>query len=113
MIPHRLIAFALRTTLVSFALTAAASLARAQYPRISPEVSRQAAERAAAAERRSDEAWAGAQPAIQEWAAKGKPYLPGAAKPSDLPQAKIPAFPGAQGGGMYSFGGRGGRVWVV
>ena len=35
------------------------------------------------------------------------------AKPSDLPQAEIPAFPGAQGGGMYSFGGRGGKVFVV
>ena len=31
----------------------------------------------------------------------------------DLPQADIPAFPGAEGGGMYSFGGRGGRVFVV
>ena len=50
---------------------------------------------------------------IQEWEAKGKPYLPGAAEPKDLPQAKIPAFPGAWGGGMYSFGGRGGKVLVV
>ena len=31
----------------------------------------------------------------------------------DLPQATIPAFPGAEGGGMYSFGGRGGKVFVV
>ena len=29
--------------------------------------------------------------------AKGKPYIPWAAKPDDLPQAKIPAFPGAEG----------------
>ena len=34
-------------------------------------------------------------------------------EPKDLPQAKIPAFPGAWGGGMYSFGGRGGKVIVV
>ncbi|MCC5804716.1 MAG: hypothetical protein JJU00_00180 [Opitutales bacterium] len=33
--------------------------------------------------------------------------------PGDLPQADIPAFPGAEGGGKYSFGGRGGRVIVV
>ena len=54
-----------------------------------------------------------ALPVIEEWDAKGKPYIPWAAKPSDLPQAEIPAFPGAQGGGMYSFGGRGGKVFVV
>ena len=66
-----------------------------------------------AATARSDAAWEKAQPAIKAWAAKGKPYIPWAAKPEDLPQAKIPAFPGAEGGGMYSFGGRGGKVFVV
>lgn len=86
---------------------------QAQYPNVAPDIAREAAARQAAADRRSDEAFARALPVIQEWAAKGKPYLPGAAKPEDLPQAKIPAFPGAWGGGMYSFGGRGGRVIVV
>jgi len=52
-------------------------------------------------------------PEIAEWGKKGKPFIPWAAKPSDLPQAAIPAFPGAEGGGMYSFGGRGGKVYVV
>ncbi len=61
----------------------------------------------------SDAAWERAQPAIAEWAAKGKPYIPVANKPEDLPQAKIPAFPGAEGAGMYTFGGRGGKVIVV
>ncbi len=69
--------------------------------------------RQAAANKRSDEIFSRALPEIEAWAAKGKPYLPGAALPGDLPQAKIPAFPGAEGGGMYSFGGRGGRVIVV
>lgn len=69
--------------------------------------------RKAAADRRSDEIFARQLPEIQAWAAKGKPYLPGAGEPADLPQAKIPAFPGAEGGGMYAFGGRGGRVMVV
>lgn len=86
---------------------------RAQYPRISSEVKKQADEKLAAADRRSDEAWTRAWPEIERWAALGKPYLPGAAEPGDLPQARIPAFPGAQGGGMYSFGGRGGRVFTV
>jgi hypothetical protein len=51
--------------------------------------------------------------AIRAWAGKGKPYIPGAKQPGDLPQAMIPAFPGAWGGGMYSFGGRDGQVYVV
>ncbi|MCC5805549.1 MAG: hypothetical protein JJU00_04390 [Opitutales bacterium] len=33
--------------------------------------------------------------------------------PGDLPQADMPAFPGAEGGGKYSFGGRGGEAYVV
>jgi hypothetical protein len=52
-------------------------------------------------------------PVIAVWAEKGKPFIPWASKPSDLPQAKVPAFPGAEGGGMYSFGGRGGKVYIV
>jgi hypothetical protein len=51
--------------------------------------------------------------AIRAWGEKGKPYIPGARESGDLPQARIPAFPGAWGGGMYSFGGRGGQIYVV
>ncbi|HEX3628755.1 MAG TPA: polysaccharide lyase [Verrucomicrobiae bacterium] len=52
-------------------------------------------------------------PQIAAWEKRGKPFIPWAAKPDDLPQAKIPAFPGAEGGGEFSFGGRGGTVYVV
>lgn len=52
-------------------------------------------------------------PVMDEWAKKGKPYIPWASQPSDLPQAAVPAFIGAEGGGKYSFGGRGGKVYVV
>lgn len=90
------------------------SLAFAQgYPKVPKAIQDANNEETAATDRRSDEAFARALPEIQAWAAKGKPYLPGAQKPEDLPQAKIPAFPGAWGGGMYSFGGRGGKVVVV
>ena len=85
----------------------------AQYPKITSAIQAESTARKAAADRRSDEAWAKALPAVNEWAAKGRPYQPGADSPDDLLQAPIPAFPGAQGGGMYSFGGRGGRVLVV
>jgi len=80
---------------------------------MSDDVQREAARKMADADRRSDESWQKALPVVREWEEKGKPYIPWAAKPEDLPQAPIPAFPGAQGGGMYSFGGRGGKVYVV
>ena len=48
-----------------------------------------------------------------EEAKEGRPYISWAGRPYDLPQAKIPSFPGAEGGGMYSFGGRGGKVITV
>jgi len=89
------------------------SHARAQYPDVPADVRRQAEQKLIDSDRRSDAAWAKALPVIDEWQSKGKPYIPWAAKPDDLPQAAIPAFPGAQGGGMYSFGGRGGKVFVV
>jgi hypothetical protein len=88
-------------------------IANAQYPNVPEAVRREAAQKLMDSDRRSEEAWNKALPVIQEWEAKGKPYIPSAAKPADLPQAAIPAFPGAQGGGMYSFGGRGGKVFVV
>lgn len=52
-------------------------------------------------------------PQIADWSKKGKPFIPWASKPGDLPQAIVPAFPGAEGGGKFSFGGRGGRIFVV
>jgi hypothetical protein len=84
-----------------------------QYPKVPREVQHAEDERRAAYEKPEDEAWEKAQSELAAWAKKGKPYFPGAAKPSDLPRADIPVFPGAWGGGMYSFGGRGGKVYVV
>ncbi|MFT3870874.1 MAG: hypothetical protein QM715_20670 [Nibricoccus sp.] len=110
------------------------------YPKVDPAIQREANERKDAADRRSDELFAKALPEIA--AAKDKPYIPNAGQKSyeildtgsaeeieawvnrdksnlagtvheELPQAKIPAFPGAEGGGKYSFGGRGGKILVV
>src|SRR5690606_41360729 len=61
------------------------------------------------ARRQSDIAWEKAKVIIEQEAKQGKPYIPWAGRPTDLPQAEIPAFPGAEGGGAYSFGGRGGK----
>jgi len=93
-------------------LTLAGAL-QAQYPRVSKADFAKSQAKFELEDRHSDEAFAKAMPAIQEWAQQGKPYLPQAEKPEHLPQASIPAFPGAWGGGMYSFGGRGGKVFVV
>ncbi|MGB7158864.1 MAG: hypothetical protein WBD40_12400 [Tepidisphaeraceae bacterium] len=85
----------------------------AQYPQVPGDIQSAANEAKAKSDAHSDAMWAKALPRIESDAKAGKPYLPGAAKPEDLPQADIPAFPGAEGGGMFSFGGRGGKVYVV
>src|SRR6476659_1884582 len=85
----------------------------AQYPKVPGDVQSWSDSLLKAAEKHSDEAWAKALPIIDAEARKGKPYIHWAARPTDLPQASIPAFPGAEGGGKFSFGGRGGKVYVV
>lgn len=90
-----------------------ANFAIAQYPTI-PKATEDSAEAALnLVKKRSDEKWALALPTVEADAKNGKPFVPWAAKPSDLPQATIAAFPGAEGGGKFSFGGRGGKVFVV
>jgi hypothetical protein len=98
---------------VGVMLGAWAGAVLAQYPQISDEMRNQAEAAKAKADRRSDDAFARALPEIEAWAKKGKPFIQDASRPGDLPQATIPAFPGAEGGGRHAFGGRGGRVFVV
>jgi hypothetical protein len=97
---------------LSLALLTGSAFAQG-YPRVAPERQRATDQRKAAADKRSDEIFAAQQAQLEADAARGKPYLPGAGLPHELPQASIPSFPGAWGGGMYSFGGRGGKVYVV
>ncbi|WPU92382.1 polysaccharide lyase [Mucilaginibacter sabulilitoris] len=85
----------------------------AQYPDIPAKVKQESEALMKEATRRSDSAWQVALPIIKADQRKGKVYVPWAARPTDLPQAKILAFPGAEGGGKFTFGGRGGKVYVV
>ena len=99
--------------LLTGAMTITVLLSQAQYPTIPPAIQDSADREMAKVKKLSDEAWEKALPVIEADAKNGKPFVPWAAKPEDLPQATIPAFPGAEGGGAYSFGGRGGKVYVV
>ncbi|UGU15758.1 polysaccharide lyase [Sinomicrobium kalidii] len=85
----------------------------AQYPDLTEEDRAKEKRIKEEAYQHSDEAWEKAWPIVKKEAEEGKPYIPWAFRPDDLPQADIPAFPGAEGGGMYSFGGRGGKVLTV
>ncbi|MDM1293627.1 polysaccharide lyase [Sphingobacterium sp. N143] len=89
------------------------SIAFCQYPKIPEDVKKNTDELMRKATKQSDEAWQKALPVIEEYAKQGKPYIPWAGRPTDLPQATIPAFPEAEGGGKFTFGGRGGKVYVV
>lgn len=96
-----------------FLLSLAAITLKAQYPQVPKELQEIADKKLAGEKKSSDEAFQKALPTINQEALNGRPYIPWAARPTDLPQSKIPAFPGAEGGGMFSFGGRGGKVITV
>lgn len=87
--------------------------ARAQYPQITQAAQEKFDSLQRVWTAHSDSAWAVAFPIVKKEAMEGRPYVPWAFRPYDLRQAKIPAFPGAEGGGMYTFGGRGGKVLTV
>ncbi len=89
------------------------SIAFCQYPKIPEDVKKSTDDLMKKAYQQSDDAWQKALPVIEEYAKQGKPYIPWAGRPDDLPQAKILAFPEAEGGGKFTFGGRGGKVYVV
>ena len=95
------------------ALTACVLPVAAQYPVIPDSVKIRGEEQQKEIDRKSDEAWAKALPVVMSEATQGRPYKPWASKPEDLIKSNIPAFPGAEGGGAYTPGGRGGKVIVV
>ena len=101
-----------RITFVMVVLALATSV-KAQYPDMTSEAKHYIEDLKKQWTAHSDSAWAVAFPIVVEEAKAGRPYVPWASMPYDLRQAKIPAFPGAEGGGMYTFGGRGGKVLTV
>src|ERR1051325_3318053 len=107
---NRLFLFATLATAVGLGVSKPAS---AQYPDIPSEVKAQTEALMKETYRRSDSAWKVAWPIIDNDARHGKPYIPWAGRPTDLPQSALLAFPGAEGGGAHSFGGHGGKVLVV
>lgn len=99
--------------LAALAMAAGSQAVNAQYPQITKEAKAKIDSLSAVWTAHSDSAWEVAFPIVKAEAMKGRPYVPWASRPYDLKQAKIPAFPGAEGGGMYTFGGRGGKVITV
>jgi len=85
----------------------------AQYPQITDEGKQVIDSLDKVWDAHSDSAWAIALPTVMKEAGEGRPYVPWASRPWDLKKAKIPAFPGAEGGGMWTQGGRGGKVLTV
>ena len=94
-------------------LSACVLPAAAQYPTIPDSIKARIERQQAEIDRLSDAAWNKALPIVEQEAINGRPYKPWASRPGDLLKAEIPAFPGAEGGGAYTPGGRGGKVLVV
>lgn len=89
------------------------SVMHAQYPDIPKEIQDKTDAVLAQEEVRLAKIWADNKQVLEKEALQGRPYLPWASYPKDFVPAAIPAFPGAEGGGAYTQGGRGGKIFVV
>lgn len=90
-----------------------AGTAAAQYPTIPDSVKQRGKVMEAEWEALDEAAWELAYPIVMHEDSLGRIYRPCASKPEELIKAEIVAFPGAEGGGAYTPGGRGGKVFVV
>jgi hypothetical protein len=86
---------------------------QAQYPDIPEDLQAKTDAMMEQEEQRLQNIWEQSLKIIDQEAREGKPYIPWAAYPLDLIRAEIPAFPGAEGGGKFTPGGRGGKIFVV
>ena len=89
------------------------SVMHAQYPEIPKALQDKTDAILAEEDVRLAKIWAENESILREEAIKGRPFIPWAAYPGDLIQAEIPAFPGAEGGGAFTAGGRAGKIFVV
>ena len=102
-----------RIVSITLGLALVATSLFAQYPTIPDSVKARGMAEEIMWAKMDNDTWQKAVPIVMAQMLDGKPFVPWANQPSDLRQATIPAFPGAEGGGMYSFGGRGGKILVV
>ena len=104
----------MKKILISMLAVVMALPVMAQYPDIPDSVNRRVAREQAELAPIRKKTWEEAYKVIQQEEKEfGRIYRPWASKPEQLLKASIPAFPGAEGGGMYTPGGRGGKVIVV
>ncbi|HLR25024.1 MAG TPA: hypothetical protein VK112_04085 [Fodinibius sp.] len=100
-------------SIVMLGIFSITNISYGQYPDVSSEARQKAEQAKKEAWASVNAKWEAAKELRDSLEAHGKPFIPWASDPNDLPQAEIPAFPGAEGGGAYSFGGRGGEVFTV
>ncbi len=103
----------LKAAILTLVFSSLFTPAFAQYPDIPEELQAKTDAAMAKEEARLKEIWNKNYHIIKEEARDGRPYKPWAAYPDELIKADIPAFPGAEGGGAYTPGGRGGKIFVV
>jgi hypothetical protein len=103
----------LKRTMMIISFCSFFTSAYAQYPEIPKPIQDKADQVLADEEKHLSEIWTANYNIIQAEAKLGRPYLPWASYPKDFVQADIPAFPGAEGGGAFTQGGRGGKIFVV
>lgn len=103
-----------KAVLVAYvALLATPVAVMAQYPQLTEEAKAKYDKMITEARRRSDEAWQKPFLLLKKKPNKVARIYLGLRVPMICHRQRFRPFPGAEGGGMYSFGGRGGKVITV